>query len=289
MIDRPVFILGTGRCGSTLFFDLLAAHPAFGWISNYTNHFPRLPALAALSRLRDLPLRPWTVEPPRPLPIPVEAYRALNYLTDSRFTQPRVLTADDVTEEARARFRRFVAAHLRLQGKDRFLHKHTGFARVHYLSAIFPDALFIHVYRDGRAVANSMYDVPWWTPENAWRWGEMPRPYADEYHAAAQDPVLLAGLIWKRLMELIEEECSTLPPSRMLNVRYDHLVARPHETMQEALAFCGLPSHERLERAVQEMSISNMDRKWEQKLPERQRALLEQSLRSHLERYGFAS
>ena len=41
-----VFLIGTGRCGSTLVHQLLARHPDVGFISNLEDRVPGLPASA---------------------------------------------------------------------------------------------------------------------------------------------------------------------------------------------------------------------------------------------------
>lgn len=62
------------------------------------------------------------------------------------------------------------------QAKPVFLHKFTGWPRAGFAHAIFPEARFRHVIRDGRAVANSLIQMSWWSgfggPEN-WKWGQL--------------------------------------------------------------------------------------------------------------------
>src|SRR5215212_6202832 len=44
-ITKPIFIVGTGRCGSTLFHRLLATHPQLMWLSGFSHRFPDKPSL----------------------------------------------------------------------------------------------------------------------------------------------------------------------------------------------------------------------------------------------------
>ena len=55
-----------------------------------------------------------------------------------------------------------VAGVLRYHGKARFAAKLTGPARISYVSSIFPEARFVHVVRDGRAVVQSLMKVEFW-------------------------------------------------------------------------------------------------------------------------------
>ena len=52
-LKNSLFILGTGRSGTTIVFRMLASHPELGWFSNYEERFPRVPQFALASRLLD--------------------------------------------------------------------------------------------------------------------------------------------------------------------------------------------------------------------------------------------
>ena len=56
----------------------------------------------------------------------------------------------------------------------------TGWPRAGFLHAVFPDARYVNVIRDGRAVANSWLQMDWWLgyrgPEH-WHFG----PLSDEH------------------------------------------------------------------------------------------------------------
>ena len=41
----PLFIIGTGRCGSTVFHELFAHHPQLSWFTRMVNLFPDRPHL----------------------------------------------------------------------------------------------------------------------------------------------------------------------------------------------------------------------------------------------------
>ena len=51
-LRSPIFIIGCGRSGTTIVYDLLCEHPDLAWFSNYAQRWPAVPQLAALSRAR---------------------------------------------------------------------------------------------------------------------------------------------------------------------------------------------------------------------------------------------
>jgi hypothetical protein len=208
-------------------------------------------------------------------------------VTNGVFVEPRQLAESDVTPRALQRYRHVVRQHLHWQGKSRFVQKHTGFPRTRYLRRIFPDAKFVHILRDGRAVANSLMNVEWWDGTlNSWWWGAMRPEFEEEYRSSGEAPIVLAAVVWKTLVDLIEPEMKELPPSQACTIRYDALIDDPEKTLADLAVFCGLMPSPTFDRRVRSMEISGADDKWKE-LPREQRDLLESVLAEHLARLGF--
>ena len=76
---RMIFVLGTGRCGSTLVEEILCRHPSVGFVSNLEDRYPLPPAASRWNgRLyRGLPAR--ATQKGRLRYAPSEAYRCLLY------------------------------------------------------------------------------------------------------------------------------------------------------------------------------------------------------------------
>src|SRR6185369_15714927 len=74
----------------------------------------------------------------------------------------RDLTADDAAPWLERRLRAFFDRRAEAEGRAVFMHKFTGWPRARLLAAVFPEAKFVHVLRDGRSVANSYVQVRWW-------------------------------------------------------------------------------------------------------------------------------
>ncbi len=288
-IDRPLFLIGTGRCGSSLLLQLLGYHPDVAWMSHYTNRLPGGPAWAAMHRVHKLPgFEDWLPHAQGPwVPQATEHYRALRRATDGRFTAPRELTAEDCSPHDRERLRALVEGHLRAQGAPRFLMKHTGFARIAYLMAAFPDARFVHVERDGRAVAASLTQVDWWSGEAGWGWGPLSEDQRARYRESGYHELALAGLYWEVLMDALRTAIAAAPSGHVFTVRYDALVARPAETLADILAFAELTPSLVFDRRVAATPMTSDDQRWRQRLSGDDVLRLERALAPSLARFGF--
>jgi len=235
----PLFIVGCGRSGTTIVYELLCEHPDLAWFSNYAERWAAFPQLEALTKLRDIgAIRR---SPSRFVPLPVEGHDLWDRCgpQDARHRNAP-LTGADVDAEHAQRVRDFVAAHVRYHRGRRFLNKNTrNSRRVPYLDAIFPDALFLHVIRDPRAVVASLLAVHWWPDLPLW-WSEdrTPRTLA----ADGSKPEAVAAEHWVRSVERLLADARRLPPSRYLEIRYEAFTESPEAALSSICAFAGLSS-----------------------------------------------
>lgn len=240
-----VFLIGTGRCGSSLVHEVVAQHQEVGFLSNVED---RTSGPAVLGRwngplFRRLP--PTVTAKGRIRFAPSEGYRILDRRVSPAISTPvRDLTAADATPWLAGRVRRFFEGRARVQGAPVFVHKFTGWPRAGFLDAVFPEARFVHVIRDGRAVANSLLQMPWWqgyAGPATWSWGPLPASYQREWETSGRSFPVLAALEWKLLMDAFDEAKGVVPADRWLDVRYEDLIHDPRATMKGLLEFAGLP------------------------------------------------
>jgi Sulfotransferase family len=247
-----VFLLGTGRCGSSLVQELLSHHPEVGFLSNFDDRF----GSTAISR--------WNANVYRQVPLaftkkgrarfaPSEGYRILDREVSPAISTPmRDLVAADATPWLGGRFRRFFEERAARQGRPVFLHKFTGWPRAGFIDAALPAPRFVHVIRDGRAVANSLVQVPWWRGfggPQAWGLGPLPEDLREEWEASGRSFPVLAALEWKLLMEAFDEASQAIPADRWFQLRYEDLVEDPRGSTQGLLAFMGLSWTDSFEHA----------------------------------------
>lgn len=290
--DRFAFVLGTGRCGSTLVHELLARHAGTAFVSNVTDKWPHHHVGGRWNGhlYRHAPLA--LTRKGRMRFAPSEAYRVLDEQVSPIISTPvRDLRADDVTSWLEHRFRKFFQTQAASQNGSVFLHKFTGWPRAGFIRRILPEANFIHVIRDGRAVANSWLQMPWWRGyqgPSAWHWGPLPEPYDAEWEASGRSFVVLAGLAWKLLIDAFEAARSETPAAQWMDVRYEDVVTDPRGQVQAMLDFIGLEWTEAFDRQFSRYQF-RQDRgdAYRHDLDAASLSLLEESLASHLSRYGY--
>lgn len=285
--NGPLFIIGTGRCGSTVFHDLLAHHPHVVWLTALSNRHPDRPEInRRLMTWADFPgagpilRRRWQ---------PVEAYGFWDHYYRGFSTPFRDLTADDALPASIARLRAAAQASVTSR-RPHFLSKITGWPRIGFLNAVYPDARFIHVIRDGRATASSLLKVNFWWgwrgPGN-WRWGPLTPERAERWKAYGHSFVALAALQWEILMEAYEQAREAAPAGRILEVRYEDLCADPLRIVRAAADFAGLEFSERFQRSVRSFRLTDRNDKWKQDLSPAQQAVLTGCIRDCLTRWGY--
>jgi hypothetical protein len=298
------FVIGTGRCGSTMVHEVLARHPAIGFVSNLED---KLPALGLRGRWNNVLLRraaprdrrfgpfqdrPQLIERGRLRVAPSEGWQLLERQVSPILVTPyRDLLASDVTPWLETRLRRFFERRMAAQGRPVFLHHVTGWPRARLLHAVFPEARFIHVIRDGRAVANSLLQMSWWTGyQGPSRWinGPLPEPYAREWETCGPSFVLLAGLEWKLLLDAFEAARAAVPSGQWLEVRYEDVVGDPRGQVTAMLEFLGLRWTPEFEAGFSRYTFETGRREaYRRDLEPDQLALLERSLAGHLQAHRY--
>ncbi|MBN1999821.1 sulfotransferase [candidate division KSB1 bacterium] len=286
-IVKPILIIGTGRCGSSIFHKLLSRHPNIAWLSGLNNRLPGVPGLHKGLLLADS-VFPFNRFIKRILP-PSETTLYWEYLAPGFSTACRNLTADDLHRDVKTRTIRKLERFVTPQ-RNRQMHKFTGWPRIGYLLDLFPDACFIHIFRDGRAVALSYLQQPWWTgwrgPDN-WLWGTLPGKYNQEWQESGRSFTVLAAINWKLLMDAIDRDTANLPPGRLLQIKYESLTADPQGIFNSVLNFCGLPKSAYFDRFIKKQNLTCRNDGWKTALSKKQQAVLNGSLREHLARYGY--
>jgi tetratricopeptide (TPR) repeat protein len=113
------------------------------------------------------------------------------------------------------------------------------------LGQLFPRARFVHVVRDGRAVAASLVRQAWQDPATG-----KPVWYCQDLASGAR--------YWSQVVQTIREQALQVP-GRYLELRYEDLVQEPRQTMARLLAFLGEPWDERVLRHHDQVRVSSLE------------------------------
>jgi hypothetical protein len=264
-LEAPFFVVGCGRSGTTIIYELLCEHPDLAWFSNHAERLPAFPQLEALTRLWDIGAIRHSRS--RLATRPVEGYALWDHSGPQNARHRNApLTAADVDSEHARRVSELVAAHVRYHRGRRFINKNTrNSRRVLYLDAIFPDAMFLHVIRDPRAVVASLLAVHWWPDLPLW-WSEDRTPRALAANGAT--PEAVAAEHWVRSVERLLADARCLPSSRYLEIRYETFTESPEAVLNSICAFAGLSPSPRLAEFVQRRTITSRNVKYKSQLGE---------------------
>lgn len=289
MTTQTAFILGTGRCGSTLVHEILARHPDVGFVTNLDD----LGALRSDRRAVDLWRRlPSSVtEKGRARFAPSEGYRVLAREVSPALVDPAAdLRAADVTPWLTDRLRGFVSSRTDRLQLPLFLHKFTGWPRAGFLAEIFPEARFVHVVRDGRAVANSWLQMPWWLGHrgpSGWHFGPLDETAQADWEQHSRSQAALAGIAWRMLTEA-HDECADALGDRWLTVRYEDILADPRSRLTEVLNHIGLSWSDQFAAGLGRYSLSaSRTAAYERDLGPVHVRTITEIARAQLERYGY--
>jgi hypothetical protein len=102
------------------------------------------------------------------------------------------------------------------------------------LHALWPQARFVHLIRDGRDVCSSVRN-----------W-DNPRRMLTRFSSFEDDPVSTIAVWWEQLVRLGREAGAEMPAELYHELRYEELVAEPVAACTRLSAFLGLPFDERM-------------------------------------------
>ncbi|HEX3131378.1 MAG TPA: TIGR03032 family protein [Thermoanaerobaculia bacterium] len=226
VFDRPVFIVCPPRSGSSLLYEALSQAPDVWTIGGESHAF--------IERIREL-------QPVR------------------RNFESNRLTAEDATPEVvRTLQKNFFD---RLRDRDgnpptpedtaaglRFLEKTPkNSLRVPFLAKVFPDALFVYLYRDPRETISSMLDAwrsgrfPTYTRLPDWegpKWSFLLVPGWREWSGRPLPEIVARQ--WSAATTQLLDDLEALDPGRWCVASYDRLVAEPQQEIERICAFAGL-------------------------------------------------
>jgi len=286
-VIKPIFIIGTGRCGSTIFHRIFSHHSQVAWLSWFCEKYPENPAINRwFMRAINIPiLGDFLIKKATP----GEAYELWEPLSRG-FSKPfRDLTKDDLTSSSKANIQK-VMEQMLTKKRNRLLIKITGWPRIRFLKEIFPDAKFIHVIRDPRGVTNSLMNIGFWKgwegPQK-WRWGLLDEEYQKSWEKYDKSFVILAAIEWKLLIDALEKSKGYLSESQFMEIKYEDLIYDTTKIFKEVIHFCELDWNKQFESKIKRFKLSDMNIKWKESLAEHQKKMLDDFLMDYIKKYDY--
>jgi hypothetical protein len=246
LVSAPVFIVGCGRSGTTLLFDLLSQHPEFARTTGYPDGEDHIGWIehgqCAMAGIGNVSSSTYG-----------NGINGANYCLH--------LTEDDAPPEVVAAMHRYYSEEvLRGDGRRRVLNKQPHLSnKLRYLLRIFPDARVIHIVRDCVPVVASWMAIMDQHPALMAYLPDDPLPCvwlfpkpasASAVSAVARHPRFYPGGggadlwidYWTRVNSGIAPQMAA-HRGQLHAVRYEDLVADPARVLGELVRFCGVADH----------------------------------------------
>ena len=242
-IDKPIFIIGIGRSGTTLLGNLLSIHPDVGFLNE--------------------PKALWHI-----------IYPAEDLIGSyCRGPAKYRLTSQDVLENTRYNAHKLFSSYLTFTGTHRFVDKYPeNVFRVSFVQSLFPDAKFIFLVRNGWDTSQSINGWSkrhsinintekhdWWGVNNRkWNllWDQVISTDRDFSNLISkkqeiENPLDMATLEWILAMKEGIAVMEKFPYSVYM-LRYEDLLSFPHNSLKNLLNFCELDASSRLFKYAQQ-------------------------------------
>jgi len=241
--EPPLFVLGHWRSGTTLLHELLMLDPRHTCPTTYQCMAPHhflctqrfLPPMIRWLLPSKRPMDGMTAGWERPqedefalanlgVPTPYLAWAFPNHgPVADEYLDLRTLTASQ-RESWKRTWRDFVHRVALIRNRRMVLKSPTHTARVRTILEVFPDAKFVHIVRDPLVLFPST--VRLWKSLSEVQGFQIPREDAGWIEKHVLDTFV-------RMYECFEQDRELVPPDRLIDVRYEELVADPVGQMRE--------------------------------------------------------
>lgn len=195
--------------------------------------------------------------------------------------------ASDATDEEARRIKGAFGFYQFSRRKRIFVNKcPRSSVRLPFIEAIFPEAKYIHVYRDGRAVVSSILDLIEREPfRQSIPLGAFCKP-ADWRELVKMEPLVRHACQWRDIMQTIREDSGAIDKKQWLDVSYEEFCRKPGETMSSVFEFMGArPGKEQI-RNIENMPQKN-DQKWRQRFSDEEIASMNEIMGQQLRAYNY--
>lgn len=267
-IIKPIFILGSHRSGTSILHKLFTLHKDVAYFERYSNKFYKHPGM-----FRFIPI--------------LLKYQQLRYGIRPRPTEGSVwnryhdslshLTEDHVTEEIKQYYYSVIKYELKAFNRKRFVNKNPKHSiRIRWLNKMFPDAYYILITRDVKAVINSMYSKM--KRDRGWNYGHefiqggITNELIMEKFGKNSSQLEACINHYKYFNDTLNADLPTIK-NKVKKITYENFVTQPCKTLKELFEFTELNWYPEIEKHIPELEQEN-NQKWKQLSTSEQELLL---------------
>lgn len=283
-LQRPLIIIGTHRSGTTFLGRIMLEHPDAAVIWE--------------------PRHVWSF--------------------GNAFKPDDTLDATDASDRIARKIRRTFERQTTEQGKSFFVEKTpSNCLRLPFIDRVYPDARYVHIFRDGRAVVRSIRKMtkannpradlilrrlrgtpPWEWPAYGSRlamsvgrkalgkpmpfWGPRPPGWRDWLREQLPPHTLMARQWAHTITPALDFGDRHKATGRWIDLRYEDLIAAPAENVERILEFAGLTRDQHTLDWVAEKTDARPARAWHDEFPPHELDDMRPELEPTLRRLGYA-
>ncbi|MDH3619169.1 MAG: sulfotransferase [Nitrosopumilus sp.] len=282
-IKKPIFIIGVPRSGTTLVHSILCNHEDLAWASDEDLGEWLLP----IEQFRIDSLYKWLKANNKKIPMSEEALfvfgKDLGDGLKQFGTTPKGSSKipiegeilwreifgtdyiEDITNDRKIKLSQEISNITKRQKKTRFVCKAPNNSfRLFAIQKIFPDAKFINVSRDPKAVVSSMLER--YEKEGEFDIG-MYEKTKNDVKFQSLDSIEKFSWFYKEFTDAIIK-FSAQNKNNFMTIAYEDLLKNPTEVIQSILEFCDLNLHESVDEMVSLIQQNPSD-KWKKNLSQK--------------------
>jgi len=259
-LEKPIFLVGCGKSGTTMLGLMFSFHPAIG---PQNSHFDKFESPQEfLDNVLKAEVHGKVAHEMEEKPLWDRYFPTQG--VDLRIGKELIVYSNPLGRVKTAMLRKEMTENfqeLRFFSKQPF-----NTFRIHVLRELFPDAKILAIHRDGRDVVSS-----WGKEVN--RWDKL---------GGFEKGIPIFARKWNEAVSHIEEHKDEL---EIFTVRYEDIIENPQRSLKQIFDFCELEFSDAI---YNDLRLANQCGKWKERIPEDFHPELNRLTRENLQRLGYA-
>lgn len=261
-VHKPIFIIGHWRSGTTFFHYLMGNDKNLGYTSTMTTLDPSiflkydkllkkivantLPSKRPMDNLEMQADLPYEEEYAIANLNPGSFYHAWYFPKSIEYYFSKYVLYDDVSPQVIDEWKQVYSFFLKKltykhNGRQVMLKSLVNTAKIKYILELYPDAKFIHLYRN-----------PYEVYMSTWELYKSILPIFSFQHVDIEEFDTSILHIYKGLYTKFLKEKHLIPPENLVEIRYEDFISSPLQTMQHVYSHLKIPGFENAKPAFQQ-------------------------------------